>query len=605
MALKTGDRIGDYEVIGELGAGGMARVYKVQNTISQQVEAMKILLPDLANEASFSERFLREIQLLATLDHPGIARLHTALRIENQLVMIMELVEGVTLEDLLKQGRIPLADGIDYISQALSALSYAHRKGIIHRDIKPANMMRTPQGAIKLMDFGIAKTQLDSRLTRTGNIIGSLLYMSPEQVMGTCLDARSDLYSVGVCLYEISTGARPFHADSEYTLMELKIRREPPPPMQVDPSLPKALNEVILRALEKDPASRFQTAEEFWAALARFISAERALPLTAGYEARSQLFRASSVFAPPQAQPPSARAAPSPPASLPTPPEPLKRRRRSYMTAGALLAIALAGFVAFYILRPHPAQKQKPAGRNFEEASRQATSPLAPTLSLPSGDMVLVPGGEALAGQDRHPVAVAPFYIDRTAVTEGAYRTFCMETGHPLPPGNQEAATELPVVNVTFDDAERFAHWAHKRLPTAVEWEKAARGTDGRTYPWGNDLNFQLANLPRDKAAKKSAKLAPAVAYASGASPYGALNMLGNVWQWVDAQVSVNFEEAKKHFTRLQPPLSPSDQFYQVRGGSYDYLTNDPSSLLWDSAPTPARQRLPTIGFRCARDANP
>jgi serine/threonine-protein kinase len=185
MALRVGERIGDYEIIAELGAGGMARVYKVRNTISQQIEAMKIMLPDLAGEASFSERFLHEIQVLATLDHPGIARLHTALRIENQLVMIMELVEGVTLEGLLKQGRIPVAEGIDYTCQALSALSYAHRKGIIHRDIKPANMMRTPDGTMKLMDFGIAKTQLDSKLTRTGNIIGSIAYMSPEQVMGT------------------------------------------------------------------------------------------------------------------------------------------------------------------------------------------------------------------------------------------------------------------------------------------------------------------------------------------------------------------------------------------------------------------------------------
>jgi serine/threonine-protein kinase len=583
----------------------MARVYKVRNTISQQVEAMKIMLPDLANEASFSERFLHEIQVLATLDHPGIARLHTALRIENQLVMIMELVEGVTLEDLLKQGRIPLPDGIDYICQALSALSYAHRKGIIHRDIKPANMMRTPQGTIKLMDFGIAKTQLDSRLTRTGNIIGSLHYMSPEQVMGTSLDARSDLYSVGVCLYEIATGARPFHADSDYTLMELKIRREPPPPIQVDPSVPKELNGIILRALEKDPARRFQTAEEFRTALARLISARRAVPSTTGFEARSESFQASSIFAPPQTQSQPALTAPSLPTSLPAVPEPIRRPRRLFIAVGAVLVIALAGFLAFEILKPHPGQSQKTGGRIVEESSLQTANPLAPYLTLPSGDMVLVPGGEALLGQDRHSVSVASFYIDRTAVTEEAYRAFCVEAGHPLPPGNQEAAADSPVVNVTFDDAQQFAKWANKRLPSAVEWEKAARGTDGRTYPWGNDLNFELANIPRDKAARKSAKLASATAYPSGASPYGALNMLGNVWQWVDAQVKVNFEEAKAHFTLLKPPLSPNDEFYQVRGGSYYDAPIDPSSLIWDFVPTPARERQHTIGFRCARDANP
>ena len=218
--------------------------------------------------------------------------------------------------------------------------------------------------------------------------------------------------------------------------------------------------------------------------------------------------------------------------------------------------------------------------------------------------MVLVPGGEALLGQDRHSVSVAPFYIDRTAVTEGAYRTFCTETGHPLPPLNQETASDLPVVRVTFDDARQFAKWANKRLPTAVEWEKAARGKDGRAYPWGNDFSFELANIPRDKAVKQSAKLASAAAYPSGASPYGALNMLGNVWQWVDAQVRVDFGEAKAHFTLLQPPLSPNDEFYQVRGGSYYDMPADPSSLIWDFVPTPARIRQRTIGFRCARDAN-
>jgi len=603
MAPRISDRIGDYEVIGELGAGGMARVYKVRNMISQQVAAMKIMLPDLANEASFAERFLREIQVLAALDHPGIARLHTALRVENQLVMVMELVEGVTLEDLLKQGRIPLNDGIDYICQVLSALSYAHRKGIIHRDIKPANMMRTLQGTIKLMDFGIAKTQLDSRLTRTGNIVGSLHYMSPEQVMGSSLDSRSDLYSVGVCLYEIATGVRPFQADSEYTLMELKIRREPPPPIQVDPSLPNALNEIILKALEKDPARRFQTAEEFWAALARLISAERAVRSTAGLKTQNDLFQASSIFAP--AQVPSPLTTPSPPIAVTPPPEPIKRRVGLYIAVGAVLAVMLAGFLGYELLKPPSSQRQKPGGRKIEETSRQTANPLAPSLTFPSGDMVLVPGGEALLGSEKHTVSVPPFYIDRTAVTEGAYRAYCKETGHPLPPGNQEAASDLPVVNVTFDDAQQFAKWAEKRLPSAVEWEKAARGTDGRTYPWGNDLNFELANIPHDKAARKLAKLAPATAYPSGASPYGALNMLGNVWQWVDAPVKVDLEEAKAHFTLLQPPLSPNDRFYEVRGGSYYDAPNDPTSLIWDSVPTPARERLRTIGFRCARDANP
>jgi eukaryotic-like serine/threonine-protein kinase len=465
-------------------------------------------------------------------------------------------------------------------------------------------MMRTAQGTIKLMDLGIAKLLTESGLAGTINNVGALLYMSPEQATGTSLDARSDLYSVGVCLYEIVTGAVPFHADSEYTLMGLIVRRNPPPPVQVDPSVPKALNNVILRALEKNPATRFQTAEEFWAALVRPGSGEQALPSTAGLQTHSQASRGSTGSAPPQAPSPSTPAAASPPTSLRTPPEPIKRQGHLHLIVRAVLVITLAGFFAYEILKPRPALKQKPAGSKAEELSRQAVSPLAPTLKFPSGDMLLVPGGVALVGRDRHAVSVAPFYIDRIVVTEGAYRTFCVETGHPLPPGNQEAAANLPVVNITFDDARQFAKWANKRLPSAVEWEKAARGTDGRTYPWGNRLNFDLVNIPRDNAARKSAKLAPATADPSGASPYGALNMLGNVWQWIDTPVKVDFKEAASHFTSLKPPLSFHDQFYEVRGGSFRDVSKDPSSLIWDFVPTPARQRLPTIGFRCARDAS-
>jgi len=212
-------RIGDYEILSELGAGGMGRVYKVRNTISDRIEAMKILLPDLAGREELAARFLREIKLLASLNHPNIAQLRTAFANDNQLVMIMEYVAGVSMSIHLSGGPIAVTDAINYIDQVLNALSYAHQLNVIHRDIKPGNMMLTPQGVVKVMDFGIARSDTDLTLTLAGTSLGTVNYMSPEQVKGEPTDARSDLYSVGICLYEMVTGKKAFDGRSRAVLI--------------------------------------------------------------------------------------------------------------------------------------------------------------------------------------------------------------------------------------------------------------------------------------------------------------------------------------------------------------------------------------------------
>ena len=268
MNFEPGSKIGDYEVLGTLGAGGMGRVYKVRNDLSDRVEAMKILLPDLEGNADLANRFLREIKTQAGLDHPNIAKLYTALRIENQLLMCMELVEGITLDERLKTPPpIPLVDAVDYIVQVLDALEYAHQRGVVHRDIKPANMMLMPGGRLKLLDFGIAKATVDTRLTVTGTTLGSLYYMSPEQIQGSQVDVRSDIYSVGVSLYEAVTGKKPFDAESQFAIMSAHLARPPVPPVQLNASLPPAVSEIILVALAKEPKDRFQTAGAFLNAL--------------------------------------------------------------------------------------------------------------------------------------------------------------------------------------------------------------------------------------------------------------------------------------------------------------------------------------------------
>jgi serine/threonine-protein kinase len=325
MNYEIGSRVGDYEVLEVLGAGGMGRVYKVRNVISDRVEAMKVLLPDLEGDTELADRFMREIKVQASLDHPNIAALHTALRLDNQLLMLMEYVEGVTIEAVLRSGRLPIDKAIDYTAQVLSALSYAHARGVVHRDLKPANMIITPSGVVKLMDFGIAKMAADRKLTQTGRTVGSLYYMSPEQIKGAVdLDPRSDLYSLGISLYEMVTGARPFQGDSEYSIMAAHLETNPPPPIQLDPSLPPAISEIILMSLEKDPAQRFQTADAFRAALLSVrgpvqTAAQPAVPMATS--------AAAAVVAPPPQPPP--------------PPPAARSHRGLYIALGSLATIAV------------------------------------------------------------------------------------------------------------------------------------------------------------------------------------------------------------------------------------------------------------------------
>ncbi|HUH62812.1 MAG TPA: serine/threonine-protein kinase [Terracidiphilus sp.] len=263
MAFEPGQKIGDYEIVSRLGAGGLGVVYEVTHTISRRREAMKILLPDQSAAPEMVERFHREVQTLAALNHVNIAALHTAFYHENQLAMVMELIHGETLRDKQQRSAIPLNGALEYVAQTLRALAYAHRLGVVHRDIKPSNIMITADGIVKLLDFGIALKGHSTGLTRAGYLLGSLNYMSPEQVNGGKATARSDIYSVGVMLYELLTGKLPITGATTYEIMLGHMNQIPAPPHEVAPEIPTELSSAVMRALEKDPERRFPTADEF------------------------------------------------------------------------------------------------------------------------------------------------------------------------------------------------------------------------------------------------------------------------------------------------------------------------------------------------------
>lgn len=261
MENRMNRQILDYEVLRRLGMGGMGEVLQVRHVLTGRIEAMKVLLPNYIGNRQRQERFLREIQTVAKLEHPNIARLCTAATFEDQIVMVMDYVDGATVESMIEDKPLPIGKAVRYMAQALRALAYAHRQKIVHRDFKPANLMVTSDGTVKLMDFGIAMTD-GARLTRNGSTVGTYYFMSPEQARGEEVDGRSDIYSAGVTLYEMVTGRPPFLGTSPVTLMDKHMNAAPPPPIDFREDLPPALNQVILKMLAKDPENRYATADE-------------------------------------------------------------------------------------------------------------------------------------------------------------------------------------------------------------------------------------------------------------------------------------------------------------------------------------------------------
>ena len=269
-----GNVIGSYKITDKIGEGGMGAVFKGIDTMLEREVAIKMLKPELASQPEIVERFRSEAITLAKLNHPNIATLYSFVRQGEDFFMVMEFVRGKTLDDIIRKfGAIDCNRAIALFCQALEGIDHAHRMGIVHRDIKPANIMLTDSGSIKVMDFGIARVLGTARMTRQGNIVGTVEYMAPEQVKGQSADARSDIYSLGILLYEMLTGRVPFESDSEFELMRAQVEDAPKPPRTLFPQIPLAVEQAIMRALAKKPEARPQTAGDLRTALLGTLNA--------------------------------------------------------------------------------------------------------------------------------------------------------------------------------------------------------------------------------------------------------------------------------------------------------------------------------------------
>jgi serine/threonine-protein kinase len=544
--------IGKYELLEFLG-GGMSHVYRARDTAIGRQVAIKILTPEACQDPEAKARFLQEARMAGNIEHENIIRIHDYGEEQGRPFIVMEFLVGEDLRHAIRDNHAgDVSNRLRIALDIARALEYIHSKKIIHRDIKPDNVHIDASGKVKLMDFGIAKAE-GLHLTRTGFAVGTPYYMSPEQVRGEPATESMDIYAFGILLFELLTGQKPVEGDTLerlfFSILNEPLKAEP----MVEAGAPAPIVDLVLRCTAKKPEGRPRSFTEVIADIEKATRKE--------------------------------------PAPAPAPSVSAVARRPAVLIGAVIAVVLLAAAAAVYLVTRGSTKPPAPI-----TAAAPVKKELPAVLETETSQMVLVSAGAFLAGEDRHSETLPAFYIDRTEVPNSAYARFCQAKQRPLPPGFAADHPDYPVVGITFVDAQEFAKWAGKRLPTALEWEKAARGTDGRTYPWGNEADPGRANV-----AERQAGLLPVSTFSVGESPFRTLNMTGNVWEFVDDLKTPSAQAVRSFAAILKPPPTATEPWYVIRGGSYRRPLADGVVYEWTSIP--ARFAGPDIGFRCAKNA--
>ncbi len=611
---------GRYTIVNIIGQGGMGCIYRARdNTLGGEV-ALKTLLPQFVRNKLVVERFFNEARIARHLSHPNIIRVHDIGMSDNVVYISMELVKGKSLRNILDelpQGRhLPVDRVLEIVDELCAALEYAHQY-TIHRDIKPENVMILPDGSVKLMDFGISKLMTQTRLTAASVVMGTPMYMSPEQFKDSReVDARSDIFSVGVLLYEALTGNVPTGV--------------PKPPSHVRKGLPPELDGVLARCVEPQPEQRFQSATELRDAL-RTIRlgltpeiAETAIAPVPDTGRRRSIVRplsgvvlmfliaglaAWSMWRLEQER----HTAIAHTNQTATEPGAVESETRAELDRIATLieqALPQAELEAadgddakvrtLELAKAKWKQVQKRLSDNpGENTLRTAEDALECAMALlvwPEG-MVFIPPGVVRVGQENEtrPVRLAGFFIDETEVTAGQYKQFVSEANWRSPPYLGTTPDNFPVTMVTFYDAQAYAVHNDKRLPTEAQWAMAAYGhkTAPVAYPWGDEWGKNKCNV--STPGKKDAP-APVKSYESDLTEYGCWDMAGNVMEWTRSKF-------------LPLPYDPGDgrenpvDLYfgteiALRGACYAMK----QAPLTSRYKTLYEKAFATLGFRCVRE---
>ncbi len=645
MADLSGYSLGRYHIVEQLGEGGMATVYKAYDTSLERDVAVKVIRVGQFGQDVIDgilKRFEREAKALARLNHSNIVHVNDFGKHNGIPYLVMDYLPGGTLKGRM---RLPMTwqAAARLLLPVANALDYAHENKVIHRDVKPANILMTAKGQPMLSDFGIAKileTEAGQTLTGTGVGIGTPEYMSPEQGLGKPVDGRADIYSLGIIFYELVTGRKPYAADTPMAVVFKHITDPLPDPRKFMPDLPENVTHVLFKALAKDPDDRYLYAEAFGAALEKLLNVSQTdapeelshtviAPIISPVDTPTMDVPANYYGATPAIPAPAPVSIP-PRVSLEKPEH--KPSGLLWLGVGlvvAVLVIALLGWGMFSGTAPvSPTRTATQTAAPTASLTALPTNTLAPTNTpadtskpMPTNTpepvntntrkreldgmlMLYIPEGPFMMGNDSvddekpaQKVTLGAYWIDQTEVTNSMY-AICVSQGKCQQPQQSSSSTrskyynnpqytDYPVIFVKWNQAEAYCIWAGAKLPSEAQWEKAARGTDGKEYPWGAGINKSYANINGSDTNRVGGLI-------SGISPYGAYDMAGNVWEWASSLYQpypYNSLDGREDLTSVSSRV--------LRGGSWnDVEFAARSAKRGGAAPFDS---FNDVGFRCAR----